>query len=186
MRDNLEDFITKNKHNFERVEPLPIDAMWHRIEGQLEPRVRSMRKPIWKKLAAAVISLAIMIPLGLEMASPMEEPMDNDPIILSVAEVYPPWQPEENKYMHLIAEKKKEIGFDTLASNAHPDLSEQLRHIDKDFAQSIEDLQRYGEKEAILKVLVRYHERQLNILEKLAREAEKEKHNAKPYEERIY
>lgn len=184
MRDNLEDFITKNKYNFESAEQIPVDVMWHRIEGELAPRVRSLKKPRWKKFAAAVIALAIALPFGIEqLAGPMEEEAASP---LTIAEVYPPWQPEENKYIHLIAEKKKEIGFDTLEKNEFPELSEQLSQMEEDFEQSLKDLERYGQKETILKVLVKYHERQLNILEKLAREAEKEKRNDKPYEERIY
>ena len=181
MRDDFEDFVTKHKYNFDQVEEIPIDAMWHEIERDLAPR-RSKMSWIWK-VAAAVLALAISVPIGVEVLS-VEQTTEH--AMTPVAEVFPAWEPEENKYLQLISAKKREIGFDTVQVQNFPELQQQLKVMETDFTQSISDLERYGDKEAILKVLVRYHERQLNILEKLAREAEKEKHNAKPYEDRIY
>lgn len=157
---DLDHLFEQQREQLDHVEMVPQEAMWQGIRQDLDRRAR-IRRFSWS-VAAAIAVLAIALPFVHTTTETSAQ---------RVAQVYPEWAEEEETYLQLISDKKTEIGFDSIQMDRFPNLAEQLADLEEDFTESLVDLARHDRKEDVIRVLIRYHERQLNILEKIANES---------------
>ncbi|MBX2817723.1 MAG: hypothetical protein KTR24_17090 [Saprospiraceae bacterium] len=172
--EDWEKRVRDDREEFDHVEMVPRDAMWQGISNRLDqPR----RLPVVKWVGiAASMALVFMAGMFYQRGNGGEE----------VATLPIEWQAEEDRYQELIAFKKQEIGFDTFQSQRYPDLFAQLTQLDAEYEEAIVDYQAYPEKEALFSILIKYHERQLKVLEQLSRESDRNKIKEETYEKKVY
>ncbi|MFT7032990.1 MAG: hypothetical protein ACJA2S_001491 [Cyclobacteriaceae bacterium] len=173
MKDNLEKFFSENKNEFDSLEPK--NALWSKIESNLEEREKSYDYSWAWKVAAVLFLISTLVLLfrndKLEVEQVEEEVSSNEGYNSQLIEV-------EGYYTKMISTKKKEIAkynisnpellVDSNLDSMYTDLKNNLKINQKDdrlINAMIRNLQ----------LRVDILNRQLNILEQIKMIKEDEK-----------
>ena len=177
MNDQLKHFINKNREALEGVEDFDRDALWLNISNAGHSRPR--RLDVILKIAAALI-LAIGIGL-FWLTRPGNTSVSEDKLFQSIMSEYAPDIPSDfEKYQMQLVRSRQALNLENLEREKYSDLLSELEMIDGFKLQSLDDLKKSTQKEKVIHVLIRHHQRQLAILERIASEIEKNKN----YDER--
>jgi phosphoserine aminotransferase len=179
MKDDLEKLILRQRPELDRVETIPMEAIWKGIIHQKKKQNQNRTIKVVSIAATVVMALGAMIWL---YQSGAKEDISEETVI---AESFPEWITEKDQYNQLIQEKKTDLHFASLSRNEHPELFNELNALDQFYDASIRDLILNEDKEAILKVLIKYHERQLQLLERLSYEIQKKNEYEKPRQDPV-
>lgn len=171
MSIDLEKFVRKHAGKLDRVEVVEEDRLWSGISRALDQYEQpSSKYRIWLSIAAGII---IILTSMLVYTSIYRSPANDDRRLLSA--VFPELSKEFSQYDQIIRTRKTAISFDTIDPGQYPDLFEEMQTLDEHYSTALKDLKNLGKDEAILRVLIRYHQRQLDLLERLSNEIEKNK-----------
>ena len=170
----LDDLIRNRREAFDKIEHVPRESLWEGISAELD---RKNRRPIsmWMAIAASLVVMFIAgVLVSRQFWSPQQETVVSD------------WSQQQEAYQELISHRIQTVGFDTLRPDQFPDLQAEFRSLQEEFDHSTADLAIYPNNESALRVLIRYHERQLSILEKLEKEINRQEKEELNYEKRLY
>ena len=169
--ENWKKVIEEQRTQFDKVEEVPHEAIWQGINSKLDRRSSPIN--MWLGIAA---TLTIVFVAGMLMQQQRTnhitaQQMDADWQTID-------WEAEENRLVGLVELKKNEIGFDSISVQDYPTLFQELESGEDQFTELLADREIYPNNEALLKVLIKYHERQLHLLERLARENKRKRDSA--------
>lgn len=179
--DQLEKYIKAHQSELDRIEPVDSDALWERIR-QPEAKIRPLApKPAsgwqfqvgrnWLMMAAATVALLIGVSIWL-VQSPQTHAQTT--ATLSVEDYYPEIADEEMAFRRTIARREAKLGLDKLNRQQFIDIFNELDELEKIHKQQMADLPEMFNNEEWVNTLMRYYEQKLRILERLAREIDKE------------
>lgn len=154
----------------DHIEEVDQDRLWEGIAR----RRRSQKHPasFWPLTVAAAVIL--LLASALIWTNYMK-----DDTLLSASHFYPELETMETGYHREIDQRKSELSFDTLSAEDFPDIFREFMEVDSHYEQLLSELSQYPNKEAAIRVVIKYHERQLRLLERLSKEMEKKKHHEK-------
>ena len=167
-KDLIESIIMQKRDELDHVEKVPLEAIWEGIQ-QGERGYNRHRWIILYSIAATLLLLILAIAWFFKTSSIQSSSPEN----ITIAQYYPNWAPQENQYINLVHAKKSELNFDQLDKKAYAGIFQELSELEDFYRESMHDLTLYEDKEAIIRVLIKYHERQLKLLERLSYEIQK-------------
>lgn len=161
--EDWEKIIVDQRSRFDEIEEVPHEIIWQGISTQLKEN-KSPRK-MWLAIAAG---FALAVAAGMFL----QKHQQNNANHLAAWESIP-WEAEQERLVQMVNLKKEEIGFDTISAQQYPTVFTQLELQESLYTEILKDLEIYPDEDALLKILIKYHERQLKLLETLSREAKK-------------
>ena len=167
MKDDFEKLILEHRSQLDQVEDIPKEAIW---QGVLQQKRKYAQIRRFKIISIAATILIISGALVWILTNWKPNKFSDETVI---AAYMPEWAPQKDKYEKLIDAKKSDLHFASLQARAHPEIFTELKELDRLYNASLEDLTVNENREAILKILIRYHERQLHLLERLSYEIQK-------------
>lgn len=172
MNSDLEKMVKHHQDQFDRVEPVDEERIWMGISDVLNQQSSRKRLRFLSSAAAIVIFIltATVIYLTLEVNRDRAEAQDQ-----FIARNYPDLKKELDQYNQEIYARKASLSFDTINPEEFPELFSEMQILGRNYEIAISDLRNIGRDEAIVRVLMRYHQRQLDLLERLSNEIEKKK-----------
>ncbi len=155
MSNKLEGFVKENKKAFEAKKG-PSDALWAKIEAELDKK--SKKKPIklyqWLSIAAILV-----VSFGIYFTY---TPTRNE---IAVADVSPDYGKKEVQFASLIEEKRDSLA---LYSKENPDLFKKfvsdLKKLDENYQGLKLELQTSPDPDAVVREMMKNLEIQANIL----------------------
>ena len=168
MKDYLEDIIIKHKHRLDNIECVPEDRLWIAIEHELNQKQYN-NQPFWLKAVAAII----LVLLTTIIFTNLNNPKNTTNNTAHISQYFPESKRDFENLNHQILAQKVALSFDEINPSIFPDIFRELAILDENFKIAITDLNSLGNQDAILKVLIKHHQRQLALLERLANEIEK-------------
>lgn len=155
MRD-LEDFIKKNKADFDVEQP--SEALWGRIDLALDQQKikKTWTFPSWLGIAASVMLIAVVVCLYKIYAG-----NDRTQQLATI----PVYAKNEMKFASLIDEKKDSL---LIYAKDNPDLynkfNEDLKTLDQDYANLKKELHNSPDQRVVVKAMAQNLETQLQIV----------------------
>ncbi|MCB0665322.1 MAG: hypothetical protein KDC80_05835 [Saprospiraceae bacterium] len=172
MNEELEKIVRENQERFDQIELVSEDRIWMGINDQLSENKNKGSNKFWIAAAASIIFILSATVLYLTIQINRNDLMNPDHFI---AETYPELKKEFDQYNQQIHARKTALSFDTISPEEFPELFEEMQILGNNYQTAINDLQNMGKDEAIVRVLMRYHQRQLDLLERLSNEIDKKK-----------
>lgn len=172
MSEKLEKLARNNQDKFDQIEPVDTDKIWMGINQYLDHHPRQNIINIWFVVAAAIIVLLAMSTIYLSIRVEQQGALNSEEFL---SQIYPEFSDEFKDLNQQVSARKAAISFDTIHSEEFPDLFREMKILDTNYHSAIDDLKNIGKEDAILRVLIRYHQRQIDLLERLSNEIEKKK-----------
>jgi len=172
MNSDLEKKVRKNLEKFDQIETIEEDRIWLGINYHLDQHQNKIKNRIWLSAAAAIILLLASSVIYLSTEINNRKGVSEKQLL---ANIFPELQEDFNAYDEQIIARKAALSFDTINPDHFPDLFNEMKILNANYQSTLTDLESIGKDEAILRVLMRYHQRQLDLLERLSNEIEKNK-----------
>jgi hypothetical protein len=172
MNNDLEKLVQTNIDRFDRIESIEEDRLWAGIQNQLDNGSHQAKFRIWFGIAASIILLLSLVLIYQSIRINNKVSIDNNQLLAST---FPELAQQFKIQNNQIFAQKASISFDTINPQDYPDVFEEMNILNANYQLAFVDLQKLGKEEAILRVLLRYHQRQLDLLERLSNEIEKKK-----------
>ncbi len=129
-----------------------------------------VRQIWWLRAAAAAIVLLVVALWWTRSELTLQRSLNE---ALTAATYYPSFHAQEARYLDQIQSKKEELQFDQLKEMDFPTILGELKSMENQYAVMLDDLEIYPDEEAVIRAFMRYHERQLKLLELLSKEIQK-------------
>ena len=168
--DRFEKYIRNFRQDLDVDEP-DMEIIWEGVQQELSHQ-RSKR---WLWTVAATV--ALLIGAGLFLFSGQENSKLSYPNV--VAQLAPSLAAEEEKFLLMIAEKEELLSLDQLDRGSYREIFSELDLLEKIRKESYSDIDEFGQKDQLIKALMKYYERKLRLLEILSNEIEKREYNEK-------
>lgn len=172
MSRDIEKIIIINHRKFDKIEQIDEDKIWMGISYDLDHNKDHSRSKIWLSIAATLIFLLASSVGYLSLEINNKQELNYDQLLTNT---FPELKNEFNDFNNQIHARKAALAFDTINPENFPDLFSEMETLNNDYETAISDLRNIGKEQAILRVLMRYHQRQLDLLERLSNEIEKKK-----------
>ncbi len=183
--NNLERDVRSNRKAFDRIEKLnDADSLWERIRKEIPTEETSVPvKPVsiyrrYLQLAAAAV-VGLMVGLSLWAFEENKAMVKTDRH--SISTYFPNLGEQEKYYQRLVAQKELEIGLKEISPVDYQDIFQELKALDELRNEYFKDLAKVPVDEQLVNTLLRFYEREIQILERLKNEIEKRNN----HEERI-
>lgn len=180
--DELEKYIKAHQSELDHVESVDADALWQKITPP-EAKIRTLSPDTgsgWQlrigrnwQLTAAAASVLLFIGLSLWIFR-TPDTTRHATAQLSVEDYYPDIADEEMAFRRTIARREAELELDQLNRQQFIDIFNELDELEKIHRRQMQDLPEVFNNEEWVSTLMRYYEQKLRILERLAREIDKQ------------
>jgi len=165
--DQFEEFLRKHRDELDVEEP-NVDAIWEGVRKQTGRR-RSL--PVrWMAAASVALLIGALIFYGLSSNSRIEDP---DDIVGLPPDENPAFAAEEAKMIQLVKDKEANLNLSALDRQKYHDIFVELNLLEELHAEFKNDLPEFGEKDKLLKTLMKNYERRLQVLDRLSNEMER-------------
>ena len=188
--NELEKYLRENRAKLDHIEEPAIEAIWENIKEEITPQASIKSLPSnnwqlnigrnWRWVIAA--SFALLISL---MVWNTQNQQQNTLTLASIAEFYPELAEQEKNYQQLISQKEKAIGLSKIDKMAFQEIFQELELLEQIHREYLKDLPRYNFNDQLVKTLIKYYERKIQILERLSREIEKKTHHENRNQEKF-
>lgn len=174
----LEEFILDNREDLDKIEAVPRDQLWDKINQQLNPSAKlkvvapsanPWQISIGRNWLMVAASLALAIGVGLYWFN-TSVPVQS--ATLELAQFSPELAKEQARYIELVRAKEEELGVDQVDRKLFQEIFQELETWEVIYQEYLEDLPTYQAKEEVVHTLSKYYERKIRILERLSREME--------------
>jgi len=168
QEDQFEEFLRKHREELDVEEP-DVNAIWEGVRQQTGRR-RSL--PVrWMAAASVALLVGSLIFYGLSSNNTIEDP---PPIVLSEPTVDDPiFAAEEARMVQLVKDKEANLNLSAVDRQKYHDLFVELNLLEELHEEFKNDLPEFGEKDKLLKTLMKNYERRLQILDRLSNEMER-------------
>lgn len=167
-KDKLENFVEKNRDEFDSLEDFNQELVWAKIESKSITKKNS----VWKVIA--IIAISLLVGLGGLFAYTLLNQNKDFESLAGLTEEQERQRDEMIKFVSLKEAKVKDKNIDI---NEFKEFKEELEGLDEieklvvgDFASSVN-------KEKMVKSMLQYYESKARILELILMETEKKKKN---------
>ena len=159
----------------QNIEPIDKDALWDKIQAQrgLPPAKDGWRIQLgqyWQWSIAASVALLIIAAVAFW---PKQQNNSN----YTLADFFPEYTAEAQRYQQLIKEKKSDLSFSDLDPSKYQDIFNELALLEEIHQGFLQDLPAYGDEERLLQILTKYYEQKIKMLDRLSREIQKQNTN---------
>ena len=180
--NKFEKFLSKNRQGLDHIEEPPVEAIWENIQKEINvpAKIRLLPKNGWQLHVGhnwrwvIAASFALVISLLVWNIQQKEQKAIAG---VSIADFYPELAEQEKNYRQLIAQKEKAIGFSELDKIPFQEIFYELDLLEEIHREYLKDLPKYNTNDQLLKTLIKYYERKIQILERLSKEIEKKTHH---------
>ncbi|MEM6963791.1 MAG: hypothetical protein AAF573_03430 [Bacteroidota bacterium] len=175
--DFLEKRILEKRDELDHVERVDEGLLWQNIQADLSPpiaKLKPQRSQIFLQIYAVAASVAL-----LAMASWMIVGTKDTNLKATTSEVVeieqlPIFKNEAVKeYRQTVAAKEQEVNIESINKQEFEDIFYELEILETMQQEFRKDLPEISDKEKAIKVLQKYYERKIRILERLSKEIEK-------------
>lgn len=161
----FENRIERDRRDYDKVEKVPSDLIWHGIQDNLRAR-RAKRIQLRLSVAASIILLVgAFTVFNLTSNETGEEQMT----------LSPEFNDEENKYYQMANHKMNELNYSHLDRSEYGEIIAELEELDSMYADLKSELSEIPNAEKAIQTAIKFHERRLHILELLEKEIENRK-----------
>ncbi|MEL6846372.1 MAG: hypothetical protein AAFP02_24455 [Bacteroidota bacterium] len=179
-QDSLEDMLRRRRAELDTEEP-DVPLIWEGVQSQLQ---RRRRRPVRWLAAASVLLLlgsVLYYRLSPNLTTPVvadceTAPPDREDLIF--AGIDESLAKEEAKAACLVRDKEAMLNLTKVDQQKYHDIFVELRLLEELHEDFKKDLPEYGEKDRLLKTLMKYYDRRLKILDRLSNEIQKEAQEA--------
>ena len=187
--DNFEEFIKENRSQFDRMEQVPVEGIWSKIQPRAHQQPHADRKIVVLRrwvfgLAASVV---LLLGFGILQWSGAETNSESGWVRIDnpISRISPEMAESERQFKRLIAQKEKEINLERLDKQAFQEIFQELELLEKIHLEYQQDISEFPDKEELIQTLTRYYEQKISILERLSREIEYQNHEKRNYEKHL-
>ena len=174
----LEEFILDNREELDKIESVPADRLWNKINPSLNPpselSVAHQASNPWEVSIGRnwlLVAASIVIAIGVGLYW-FNNPSSQDQLALELAQYSPELAKEQARYSKLVEAKEEELGIDQLDREIFQEVFQELATWEEIYREYLKDLPTYQAKEEVIHTLSKYYERKIRILERLSREME--------------
>ncbi len=190
--DLFEKRIKEEREALDRIEQVDEAKLWRNINGALHDSAhkKSYRFLQWYAAAASLLLLVafgwLMYQQGISDGGAAVASQGLKPNTNVASSVLPPEMlQQEKKYQMAVAKKKAALQLDQISKEDFKDIFTELKVLDEIHQEFRNDLPDLSNDEKIIKVLKKYYERKLRILDHLNKEIEKKSRHEKRNQQKV-
>ncbi|MFK8102086.1 MAG: hypothetical protein AB8G15_06175 [Saprospiraceae bacterium] len=190
--DLFEKKIKEERAALDRIEQVDETKLWRNIHGALNDSAqkKSYRFLQWYAAAASLLLLVafgwLMYQQGVSDGGAAIASQTLNPAINTASRQLPPeLLQQEEKYQMAVAKKKESLQLDQISKEDFKDIFTELKVLDEIHQEFRNDLPNLSNDEKIIKVLKKYYERKLRILDHLNKEIEKKSRHEKRNQQKV-
>jgi len=164
--DQFEEFLRKHRDELDVEEP-DVNAIWEGVRQQTGRR-RSL--PVrWMAAASVALLIGSLIFYGLSSNTIL----DDTEVIAEEVGDDSIFAEEEAKMVQLVKDKEANLNLSPDDRQQYHDLFVELNLLEELYEEFKNDLPEFGEKDRLLKTLMKNYERRLQILDRISNEMER-------------
>ena len=179
--DEFEKRINSQRDELDSIESLDKAKLWKNIQSNSEiPSVKPVqKKPKIAYLKWYAIAASLLLLIAGWMVIQNQQLNINIEFTQSDIELPPEIAQEENQYKRLVADKMEAININAIDSTAYSDIFYELKLLEEIHQEFRVDFPAIENNEKLLKLLKKYYERKIRILDRLSKEIEKKSYHEK-------